>query len=100
MLAVVEAARGATDEEVTTIARVERRLLITEDWGFGEKAVRLGALPDGVVLAGCQAMSLHEAAERVAMVLGERGERLREHVTVVQPEKVRARVIRRSSIRD
>lgn len=93
VLAVADVARGAADDKVTALARAERRILFTEDRGFGDKAVRLGALPEGLVLLACQSMSLYDAAERTAAVVAERGERLRGRLTVVQREKVRARAI-------
>jgi predicted nuclease of predicted toxin-antitoxin system len=52
VLYVREETRGITDREVASIAQGEDRILITEDYDFGELVVRQGvALPGLVILA-------------------------------------------------
>jgi predicted nuclease of predicted toxin-antitoxin system len=83
--------RGASDDVVAETATAERRLLITEDFGFGDRAVRGGAVPEGLLLVHCRNLDLWQAAERVAALVKASGDELGGRLTVVEDDRVRSR---------
>ena len=50
VLYVLESKRGATDEDVLALAFDDRRIIITEDKGFGELVYRLKKPAHGIIL--------------------------------------------------
>lgn len=50
VVAVVESLPSADDDTIAAFARREQRAVVTEDYDFGEIAVRFSGLPDGVIL--------------------------------------------------
>ncbi|MEQ1633411.1 MAG: DUF5615 family PIN-like protein [Planctomycetota bacterium] len=70
VLSVMESARGSDDVAVLTLARTERRILLTLDKDFGELAFRCGLPLDcGVLLIRFSAESPELLAHRIVNVL-------------------------------
>ena len=83
--------RGETDNSVLALAAAAGRVLITDDWGFGELAVRRGRPSIGVII-----LSLHQlpagvreayAVERIADVANQ----IENHLAIIEPGRTRLR---------
>ena len=90
---VAELADGITDDEVLELAKAEARLLLTEDKDFGELVFRMKRSPPGVLLLRLPLSQRAQARGRVQAVLHLHGDRLSDHFTVVEPERVRFRLL-------
>lgn len=92
MLEVRVRAPGLSDLGVAELASAEGRVLLTHDHGFGEKAVRLGLLPNGVILvASPPGITVEERLGRLLEVLGMHEETLAAAFTVIDGRGVRRR---------
>ena len=83
--------RGETDSRVLALAAASGRVLITDDQGFGELAIRLHHPAIGVII-----LSLHQlpagsreqyAVERIADVANQ----IQSHLAVIEPGRIRLR---------
>ena len=90
---VAELAGGITDDKVLELAKAEARLLLTEDKDFGELVFPMKRRPPGVLLLRLPLSQRAQARGRVQTVLHLHGDRLSDHFTVVEPEKVRFRLL-------
>jgi predicted nuclease of predicted toxin-antitoxin system len=86
---------GSPDTEVLRLASQAGRILVTEDLGFGELAVRHKQRAAGIII-----LHLHElpsgARERyAARRVKELGDRARGHLSVVEPGRIRMRSLPR-----
>lgn len=77
VLYAAEMARSASDEELAAMAAGEDRLVVTQDYDFGELAVRRKLAVSGVVLIACQGQP-----------------RLIGALAVIEPKRVRLRDLR------
>ena len=93
VLYVAEIASGIKDDEVLNLARDGARLLLTEDKDFGELVFRMKRSPPGVLLLRLPLSQRAQARGRVQAVLHLHGDRLSDHFTVVEPERVRFRLL-------
>lgn len=82
---------GIEDIAVADMAEGRGRLLLTQDYDFGELVVRYGRLSSGLVLIGCQTLGRTERVERAVAVLLEEGERLAGTFTIIELDRVRRR---------
>jgi predicted nuclease of predicted toxin-antitoxin system len=87
--AIVETNRGAEDEVVLSIARVEERILLTEDKDFGSLAFASGHKTGGVVLIRFPANARRTLGQAVTDMARRFGDRLTGAFTVVEPGRVR-----------
>jgi hypothetical protein len=78
---VAGASAGLSDTGVAARASEDGRVIVTQDYDFGELAVR-DALPAA------------ERVERVRAVLGSLVEPLEGHLTIVEPRRLRRRALR------
>jgi hypothetical protein len=90
-----ETAPGASDPEVLEVSHRESRILLTQDWDFGELAVRDRKPTAGIVIVPTDAYAgpLDTVAAQIAQRLIELGGALGGHLTVVGPRRTRQRVL-------
>lgn len=87
--AIVETARGSSDEAVIAQARREGRIFITEDRDFGQ-LVYAATLPSaGVILLRFPASARETLARTVLALVAEHGEKLGRRFVVLQPGRSR-----------
>jgi predicted nuclease of predicted toxin-antitoxin system len=86
---------GESDENILDLSFSESRVLLTEDWDFGELVVRYGKQAHGVVIIALPAIGgrLEPTAKMVAEKLNEFGEGLVGYLTILEPGRVRRRRI-------
>lgn len=90
--AVVEGQPGVTDAEVLALARVERRVLLTNDKDFAELVFGRRLTSFGIVLLRLRGWNAQEKATRLMEVLAQ-GPALRRALLVVMPPNVRRRAL-------
>jgi predicted nuclease of predicted toxin-antitoxin system len=90
---VMESKPGITDDAVLEWARVEERILLTEDKDFGELVFRLKRSIPGVLMLRMLEGQWHRHWERLQIVLQRHANRLEGTFTVVQSDNVRFRPI-------
>ena len=84
---------GDTDERVLSIAAATGRIVITEDWGFGEMTVRSGRPSAGVIILSLHALSA-SAREAVAVSrIIQLADQAIGHLTIIEPGRVRRRTL-------
>ena len=76
---------------LAALANAEDRIVISEDFDFGELAVRHLLPGTGVLLVFCPSFGPGDRAARVASVVTELGETLRRHLTIVTEDGLRRR---------
>ena len=95
VLRVADFQLGASDDAVEGLARDQGRIIVTQDYDFGEIAVRQGRFGSGVVLVACPSLPPPERAQRVADVMIRIGERLHSQLTIIELRRVRQRKLTR-----
>jgi predicted nuclease of predicted toxin-antitoxin system len=90
---VLEIAPGTSDQDVLERSHAEARILLTQDWDFGELAVRERMSHRGIVIIATDSFegSLGEVAERVTRTLREIGDDLIGRLTVITSGRTRQR---------
>jgi predicted nuclease of predicted toxin-antitoxin system len=89
VVAVVEVAKGATDEQVLERALNDQRVLITEDRDFGELVHARSRSSAGVILVRFHSRARRAKPATVVEAVAKLGSRLRDAFTVVEPGRVR-----------
>jgi predicted nuclease of predicted toxin-antitoxin system len=89
VVAIVEVAKGATDEAVLDRALNEKRVLITEDRDFGELVYAHGRPSTGVILVRFQSLARRVKPATVVEAVAKLGARLQNAFTVIEPGRVR-----------
>ncbi|MCZ7564981.1 MAG: DUF5615 family PIN-like protein [Burkholderiales bacterium] len=89
VLAVLERAPGATDDEVVALSVREARVLLTEDKDFGQLVFAANRESVGVVLIRSPASARSALATRVVQLVQREGESLRGAFIVLQPRRTR-----------
>ena len=83
--------KGDDDERVLSLAAAAGRIVITDDWGFGEMTVRHGQPAVGVIILSLYELSAGAresyAIERIAEIAAEAGGKL----TIIEPGRIRTR---------
>jgi predicted nuclease of predicted toxin-antitoxin system len=80
-----------SDPNVLKLARIEARILITEDQDFGDMVVRQRLDVGGVILLELDRLSNEKEADRVAGVVAVHVDRLTNNLIVIEPARVRIR---------
>jgi len=88
---VLERNPGASDEWVANEAMREDRIVITEDYDFGEMVIRRGLALPGVALMAMGALAPSERAARLIDVIRTAPEMMQHALAIVEPARVRAR---------
>jgi predicted nuclease of predicted toxin-antitoxin system len=81
---------GEGDEAVLERSRAEHRILLTEDWDFGDLVVRSRKPALGVVIVGMRGTP-DEIARRVAVEIAEIGQNLVGRLTIMESGRARQR---------
>lgn len=88
---VAEQAPGISDTAVLQWARIDSRIILTEDKDFGELTFRMQWNSSGVLLLRVDAMSWKDQLVRVQTLLESHAHRLKETFTIVEAKRVRFR---------
>jgi predicted nuclease of predicted toxin-antitoxin system len=82
---------GEPDEKVLALAAAAGRVVITDDWGFGELAIRQSQPAFGVII-----LSLYElpagvreryASDKIVEII----DRIKGHLAIIEPGRIRVR---------
>ena len=90
---VAEASPGATDVAVVQAANRQDRILVTEDYDFGELIVRQHMSLPGLVILALAGQTEAERIARVLHAVTTLHETLRRHITLIGPMRERRRPI-------
>jgi predicted nuclease of predicted toxin-antitoxin system len=88
---VAETQASASDAEIAIVAASEARIIVTQDYDFGEMAVRERTFGAGVLLIACQALPIGERAARVIEVVRSAADQLRGNLVIIEARRVRRR---------
>jgi predicted nuclease of predicted toxin-antitoxin system len=90
---VGDVSQGAPDRDVLEQAVREKRVLVTEDYDFGELVFRRGLDAEAVVIVapGVLGVDLIDNARHVADRIFAASDRLPGHLTIVEPKRLRQR---------
>ncbi len=91
VLYVTEYRPGALDSEVVEIARIEKRIIITEDKDFGELVYRLKIEAEGIILLRFNVNESQKKRQKIKILIAEYKDKLKKHLVVVTPERFRFR---------
>lgn len=86
-----EVCPGEPDPVVLRLAAEAGRILVTDDLGFGELAVRHGQPAAGVVILSLYALPTGARERYAAKRIRELGDDLHGHLAVIEPGRVRMR---------
>lgn len=86
-VSVIECMKGAEDEEIIQKAVAEKRIIVTNDKGFG----RLARVyqPSGIVLLRLKDESAENKAKLIAFLVTDYADRLLGNIIVVSEKKIR-----------
>lgn len=83
--------KGDSDERVLALAASTGRIVITEDWGFGEQTVRQGQPAQGVIILSLFALAAGRreayAVEKIAKI----ADNAAGYLTIIEPGRIRTR---------
>lgn len=83
--------RGDSDERVLALAEAAGRIVVTDDWGFGEMTIRHGQAASGVIILFLYALSAG-ARERYAVErIVEIADKALGSLIIIEPGRVRTR---------
>lgn len=82
---------GTADLGVATYAIEIGRIVLTQDYDFGEIAVRHGLAVPGVLPLACQSLPMSERVPRVVAGASEPAELYKGHLTIIEPGRTRRR---------
>lgn len=83
--------RGDDDERVLALAAAAGRVVITDDWGFGEMTVRHGQSAAGVIILSLFALSAGARETYAIEKIAEISERTPGYLTIIEPGRIRMR---------
>ena len=82
---------GDGDDRVLALAAAAGRIVITDDWGFGELTVRHGQASVGVIILSLYAMTAGPREDYAVTRIIEIADKALGHLTIVEPGRIRAR---------
>jgi predicted nuclease of predicted toxin-antitoxin system len=88
---VLEQHPGAVDSAAAVLAQAEDRILITEDFDFGELVVRHGMTLPGLMILALGSHRMTTRVRRVLETVDQVGEALRGRITVIELDRERVR---------
>jgi predicted nuclease of predicted toxin-antitoxin system len=88
---VLETSPGISDVAAAEIAAKQHRIVVTEDFDFGELVVRHGVRLPGLVILSFAHQPMAVRVQRVAETVDRLGEQLRGQITVVELNRERVR---------
>ena len=83
--------KGDTDERVLSLAAAAGRIVITDDWGFGEMTVRHGQPAAGVIILSLYALSAGARESTAIERIVEIADQTLGHLTIIEPGRIRRR---------
>lgn len=83
--------KGDDDERVLAPAAAAGRIVITDDWGFGEMTVRHGQPAAGVIILSLYALAAGTREAYAVARIAEIADRASGLLTIVEPGRVRTR---------
>ena len=83
--------KGDDDERVLAMAAAAGRIVITDDWGFGEMTVRHARPAAGVIILSLYALSAGARESYAIDRIAEIADRAPGHVTIIEPGRIRTR---------
>jgi predicted nuclease of predicted toxin-antitoxin system len=83
--------RGEPDSNVLTLASAAGRVLIAEDWGFGELAVRRNRPAVGVIVLSLYQLPAGAREQYAVERIAEVADRAPGHLAVIEPGRIRRR---------
>lgn len=86
-----ESHRGCPDDQLLALAFRENRLVLTEDFDFGELAIRRGLPARGVILLAMGSESVAARVRRMQDLVSGHAEALPGHLTIVDARRIRVR---------
>jgi predicted nuclease of predicted toxin-antitoxin system len=89
VVAIVEVAKGATDEQVLELALNGGRMLITEDRDFGELVYARGRSSVGVILVRFHSRARRAKPATVVEAVTKLGPEVRGVFAVIEPGRIR-----------
>ncbi len=85
------------DRSVLALAYEQGRILLTEDFDFGELCIRFGLPTHGVVIVTVKGLSAAKQAERVVKCLTDLGDTIAGTFVTIEPARVRQRPLPKRS---
>jgi len=86
-----EVCPGASDVDVLRLATASRRVLLTDDQGFGELAVRQSQPAAGIIILSLYQLPTGVRERRAAARILALGDACHGQLTIVEPGRVRSR---------
>ena len=90
----VDVCPGANDVRVLAHAYDHNRVLLTEDYDFGDLCIRFAMPTRGVVIVAVKNMAIAQQGVRVVDGLSELGERVLGAYVTIEPARIRLRPLR------
>jgi predicted nuclease of predicted toxin-antitoxin system len=85
--------RGDADDRVLALAEAAGRIVVTNDWGFGEMTIRHGQAAAGVIILSLYALSSGVRERYAVDKIMEIAEAAVGHLTIIEPGRIRVRVL-------
>lgn len=92
----VDVCPSGDDQIVLAEAYAQDRVLLTEDYDFGELCIRFGLPTHGVVIIAVKGLSATSQGARVVQALSDLGDRVRGAFVTIEPARVRLRPLPQS----
>jgi predicted nuclease of predicted toxin-antitoxin system len=86
--------KGEDDERVLSLAAAAGRIVITDDWGFGEMTVRHGQPAAGVIILSLYALSAGARETYAVARIADVADQAPGNLIIVEPGRVRTRPLR------
>ncbi len=86
-----ESDTASTDQELLAIANAERRIIVTEDFDFGDLVFRDGMRAPGIVIVFLPAQTPDDRAGRLLRTLQTPSLIFAEKLTIISPRRIRQR---------
>jgi predicted nuclease of predicted toxin-antitoxin system len=86
-----ESDTASTDQELLAIANAEGRIVVTEDFDFGDLVFRDGMNAPGIVIVFLPALNPEQRADRLLATLQASGLTPAGRLTIISPRRIRQR---------
>ena len=86
--------KGDSDDRVLALAAAAGRVVVTDDWGFGELTVRHGQPSAGVIILSLYAMTAGARESYAVDRITELADKAIDQLTIIEPGRIRARPLR------
>lgn len=84
---------GAEDRVLVDVAATEDRIIITQDYDFGDLVIRQAQASCGVALIACPGLARADRVRRAVTALVSEAERLAGALTIIEPDRIRRRAL-------